>query len=231
MEIRTIGLDLAKQVFQIHGVNEAGGVVVKRRLRRARVISYFASLPACLIGIEACATAHFWARKLRSLGHEVRLMPPQYVKAYVKRGKNDAADAAAICEAVTRPSMRFVPGQDRRATVGLDHAPGPRAAGPAANPADQRGPRAPGRVRSGRGPGALERATAFGEHAGGSARAGARASSPRAPCGSARRGGSTARRGRCSDHGLAQGPPCQPAARHHPRRRAADRHRHRRHRA
>ena len=109
MEITTIGLDLAKHVFQVHGVDEAGQAVMKRRLRRAQVITYFASLPPCLIGMEACATAHFWARELRSLGHEVRLMPPQYVKAYVKRGKNDAADAAAICEAVTRPSMRFVP--------------------------------------------------------------------------------------------------------------------------
>ena len=109
MEITTIGLDLAKQVFQVHGVDEAGDVVVKRRLRRAQVMTYFAALPACLIGMEACATAHFWARELRCLGHEVRLMPPQYVKAYVKRGKNDAADAAAICEAVARPSMRFVP--------------------------------------------------------------------------------------------------------------------------
>jgi transposase len=109
MEITTIGLDLAKHVFQVHGVDEAGHVVVKRRLRRAQVITYFASLPPCLIGMEACATAHFWARELRALGHEVRLMPPQYVKAYVKRGKNDAADAAAICEAVTRPSMRAVP--------------------------------------------------------------------------------------------------------------------------
>ena len=109
MEITTIGLDLAKHVFQVHGVDEAGHTVVKRRLRRAQVITYFASMPPCLIGMEACATAHFRARELRSLGHEVRLMPPQYVKAYVKRGKNDAADAAAICEAVTRPSMRFVP--------------------------------------------------------------------------------------------------------------------------
>jgi transposase len=109
MEITTIGLDLAKHVFQVHGVDEAGHVAVKRRLRRAQVIAYFASLPPCLIGMEACATAHFWARELRGLGHEVRLMPPQYVKAYVKRGKNDAADAAAICEAVTRPSMRVVP--------------------------------------------------------------------------------------------------------------------------
>jgi transposase len=109
MELATIGLDLAKHVFQVHGVDEVGQVVVKRRLRRAQVVSYFASLPPCLVGMEACATAHFWARELRALGHEVRLMPPQYVKAYVKRGKNDAADAAAICEAVTRPSMRFVP--------------------------------------------------------------------------------------------------------------------------
>ena len=109
MEIITIGLDLAKQVFQVHGVDEAGHVVVQRRLRRAQIITYFAALPSCLVGMEACATAHFWARELRSLGHEVRLMPPQYVKAYVKRSKNDAADAAAICEAVTRPSMRFVP--------------------------------------------------------------------------------------------------------------------------
>lgn len=109
MQVTTIGLDLAKHVFQVHGVDEAGHVVLKRRLRRAQVITYFASLPPCLIGMEACATAHFWARELRALGHEVRLMPPQYVKAYVKRGKNDAADAAAICEAVTRPSMRAVP--------------------------------------------------------------------------------------------------------------------------
>lgn len=109
MEITTVGLDLAKHVFQVHGVDGAGHVVVKRRLRRAQIITYFASLPPCLIGMEACATAHFWARELQALGHEVRLMPPQYVKAYVKRGKNDAADAAAICEAVTRPSMRVVP--------------------------------------------------------------------------------------------------------------------------
>ena len=109
MDITTVGLDLAKHVFQVHGLDEAGNILVKRRLRRSQVISFFASLRPCLVGMEACATAHFWARELRSLGHEVRLMPPQYVKAYVRRGKNDAADAAAICEAVTRPSMRFVP--------------------------------------------------------------------------------------------------------------------------
>jgi transposase len=124
MTITTIGLDLAKQVFQVHGVDAAGHVVVERRLRRAQVVPYFASLPPCLIGMEACATAHFWARELQALGHEVRLMPPQYVKAYVKRGKNDAADAAAICEAVTRPSMRFVPvkTEDQQAALLLHRA-------------------------------------------------------------------------------------------------------------
>jgi len=108
-EITTIGLDLAKNVFRVHGVDETGTVVVVKRLRRGQVIGFFASLPQCLIGMEACATAHHWARELAALGHAVRLMPPQYVKAYVKRNKNDAADAAAICEAVKRPSMRFVP--------------------------------------------------------------------------------------------------------------------------
>ena len=109
MTMTTIGLDLAKYVFQVHGVDAEGNVIEKRRLRRSQVIAYFASIPPCLVGMGACATAHFWGRELARLGHEVRLMPPQYVKAYLKRGKNDAADAAAICEAVGRPSMRFVP--------------------------------------------------------------------------------------------------------------------------
>jgi transposase len=108
-EITTIGLDLAKSVFQVHGINEAGGEVTRKRLRRGQMLTFFAGLPPCLVGMEACATAHYWARELRALGHEVRLMAPQYVKAYVKRNKNDAADAEAICEAVRRPSMRFVP--------------------------------------------------------------------------------------------------------------------------
>jgi transposase len=108
MEITTIGLDLAKHVFQVHGVAADGSIVLKKRLRRGQVHTFFAGLQPCLVGMEACATAHFWARELRALGHDVRLMPAQYVKAYVRRGKNDAADAAAICEAVTRPSMRFV---------------------------------------------------------------------------------------------------------------------------
>lgn len=109
MQIVTIGLDIAKSVFQAHGVDEAGAVVLRRRLSRAHLLEFFEKQPRCLIGIEACASAHFWARELGRIGHTVRLIPPSYVKAYLKRQKNDAADAEAICEAVTRPSMRFVP--------------------------------------------------------------------------------------------------------------------------
>lgn len=108
-KISTIGLDIAKHVFQVHGVDTEGAVVVRRKLRRDDVATFFGSLPPCLIGIEACATGHHWARVLMALGHEVRLMPAAYVKPYVKRQKNDANDAEAICEAVTRPTMRFVP--------------------------------------------------------------------------------------------------------------------------
>ena len=109
MQITTIGLDLAKNVFQVHGVDEVGKLTITRQLRRGQLIGFFKKLPPCLVGMEACATAHHWARELIKLGHTVRLMPASYVKAYVKRSKNDAADAAGICEAVTRPSMRFVP--------------------------------------------------------------------------------------------------------------------------
>jgi transposase len=108
-EITTVGLDLAKHVFQVHGVDAEGTTVLRKQLRRGQVLAFFSRLPRCLVGMEACATAHYWARELRALGHEVRLMPAQYVKAYVKRNKNDAADAEAICEAVGRPTMRFVP--------------------------------------------------------------------------------------------------------------------------
>src|SRR5947208_8900072 len=108
-EITTIGLDLAKHVFQVHGIDAEGTTVLRKRLRRNQVLGFFSRLPRCLVGLEACATAQYWARELGALGHEVRLMPPAYVKAYVKRNKNDAADAEAICEAVTRPNMRFVP--------------------------------------------------------------------------------------------------------------------------
>lgn len=108
MQITTIGLDIAKQVFQVHGVDSVGRVMVRRRLRRSELLAWFGGLSPCLVGIESCATAHHWARELIALGHDVRLMPPAYVKPYVKRNKNDASDAEAICEAVTRPSMRFV---------------------------------------------------------------------------------------------------------------------------
>ena len=108
MQVATIGVDLAKHVFQLHAVGPDGSVVLRQKLRRGQMIGFFAKLPPCLVGMEACGSAHHWAREIRALGHEVRLMPAHYVKAYVKRGKNDAADAEAICEAVTRPTMRFV---------------------------------------------------------------------------------------------------------------------------
>jgi len=108
MQITTIGLDIAKNVFQVHGIDATEKVVVRKQLRRGQVLKFFASLPPCLVGMEACATAHYWARELTKLGHEVRLMPAKDVKAYVKRHKNDAVDAEAGCEAVRRPTMRFV---------------------------------------------------------------------------------------------------------------------------
>ena len=106
--VRTVGLDIAKSVFQVHGVDGAGQVVIRRQLKRRYVLAFFDKLPACLVGIEACASSHHWSRELKALGHTVRLMPPAYVKPYVKRQKNDATDAEAICEAVTRANMRFV---------------------------------------------------------------------------------------------------------------------------
>ena len=108
-QVTTIGLDLAKQFFQVHGVDASGAVVLRRRLKRRQVVPFFARLASCLVGLEACATAHHWARTLSALGHAVRLIPPAYAKAYVRRNKTDPADAEAICEAVSRPAMRFVP--------------------------------------------------------------------------------------------------------------------------
>lgn len=121
MQITTVGLDLAKRIFQVHAVDTSGGVVMRKALRRSQVLPFFSRLPPCLIGMEACGTSHHWARELTKLGHEVRLMPPIYVKPYVKRGKNDAVDAEAICEAVTRPTMRFVSmkSADQQATLSL----------------------------------------------------------------------------------------------------------------
>jgi len=121
MEITTIGLDLAKSVFQLHAVDANGAVVWRKKVRRGALLETLAEVPACLVGMEACATAHYWAREISTLGHEVRLMPPVYVKAYLRRQKNDAADAEAICEAVRRPTMRFVPakGAERQAVLVL----------------------------------------------------------------------------------------------------------------
>src|ERR1700676_4147906 len=118
-EVTTIGLDIAKSVFQVHGADVAGAVVIRKRISRAKVLEYFGDLPPCLVGIEACPSAHHWGRELQALGHTVRLIPPSYVKAYLKRSKNDANDAAAICEAVTRPSMRFVPTKSEQQQSGL----------------------------------------------------------------------------------------------------------------
>lgn len=109
MEIATVGIDLAKNVFQVHGINTHGKVELKKQLKRDQMAAFFVNLPACLIGIEACGSAHHWARKLQSMGHTVQLIAPQFVKPYVKTNKNDVADAEAICEAVGRPNMRFVP--------------------------------------------------------------------------------------------------------------------------
>ena len=109
MTITTLGIDIAKSVFQLHGVDADGMIVLQKKLQRGAVLEVLGKLAPCLIGMEACATSHYWAREIAALGHEVRLIPPAYVKPYVKRQKNDAADAEAICEAVTRPNMHFVP--------------------------------------------------------------------------------------------------------------------------
>ena len=121
MQITTIGLDTAKNLFQVHGADAQGRPVLKRKLARGKVLEFFATLPRCLVGLEACAAAHYWARELTKLGHEVRLMPPQYVRAYVKTNKHDAADAEACCEAVQRPGMRFVSvkGEDQQSLLML----------------------------------------------------------------------------------------------------------------
>ena len=147
-EVSTIGIDIAKSVFQVHGVDTDGAVVIRKRVGRTN-LNFFTDLPPCLVGMEACATSHHWARELKRLGHDVRLMPPTYVKAYVKRSKNDAADAAAICEAVTRPSMRFVPNKSARAAKRADAATNAGPPDPSAHAANQRTSCALGRTRAG----------------------------------------------------------------------------------
>ena len=155
-KITTIGLDLAKNVFQVHGVDETARWLCARRLRRSQVLGFFGGMPRCLVGMEACATAHYWARELRALGHEVRLMPPQYVKAYVKRNKNDAADAEAICEAVSRPSMRFVPVKTVEQQSALLMHRGAGSAGSTAHHAGQCIARSLGRIWPYRGTGTAQ---------------------------------------------------------------------------
>ena len=145
-EVSTIGLDIAKSIFQIHGVDADGAVVIRKRITRAKLLEFFATLPACLVGIEACPTAHHWSRRLGALGHTVKLLPPSYVKAYLKRSKNDANDAAAICEAVTRPSTRFVATKSEQQQSCLI-ASQPAASGLSANDAVERDPWAHGRAR------------------------------------------------------------------------------------
>ena len=152
----TIGVDLAKSVFQVHGVDAEGMTVVRRQLRRRQVLPFFEKLPPCLVGMEACATSHHWARELEQLGHRVRLMPPRYVKAYVKNQKSDAADAEAICEAVTRPTMRFVEIKTTEQQSVLILHRTRQMFGALANDADQCDPGAPRGVRD-RGPDRSER--------------------------------------------------------------------------
>src|SRR5215475_11339449 len=136
MQITTIGLDIAKNVFAVHGIDAAEKVVVRKQLRRGPVLAFFKALPPCLVGMEACATSHYWAREFTKLGHEVRLMPAKDVKAYVKRSKNDAADAEAICEAVRRPTM-FRADQVGRTARSVNAAPHARSAHASAYPSDQ----------------------------------------------------------------------------------------------
>ena len=138
MQITTIGLDLAKNVFQVHAIDASEKVVARKQLKRRQVIAYFKALPPCLVGMEACATAHYWARELTKLGHEVRLMPAKDVKAYVKRNKNDTADAEAICEAVRRPTMRFCAGEVGRPARAVNAASHAGSLDASAHPVDQR---------------------------------------------------------------------------------------------
>ena len=151
-EVITIGVDLAKNVFQVHGVDADGGVLFRRQLRRRQVLAFFKKQPPCLVGMEACATAYYWAREIAALGHEVKLMPPRYVKAYVKRNKNDAADAEAILRGRHAADDALCGGEERRAAERADGASDTGTSGPPAHHAGQRDPGAHGRVRGG-GPG------------------------------------------------------------------------------
>ena len=153
MTVVTIGLDIAKSIFQVHGVDDVANTVLRRRLGRADLLPFFAKQPPCVIGMEACSSAHHWARELSRLGHLVRLIPPQYVKPYVKRNKTDAADAEAICEAVARPNMRFVPIKTIEQQSILALASGTGAVGAATDVSSQCDARPSQRIRYRRGQG------------------------------------------------------------------------------
>ena len=155
--VTTVGLDLAKHVFQVHGVDASGRVIIARAFRRKDVLALFAQLPECLVGMEACGSAHHWARELIKLGHDARMMPPAYVKPYVRRQKNDAADAAGICEAVTRPSMRFVGVRTLENQAALMHHKAREMLVAQRTQTDQRSSRASGRDWGHRGAGAQKR--------------------------------------------------------------------------
>mgnify|MGYP002651810414 CR=1 FL=1 len=159
-EVVTVGLDLAKTVFQVHAIAADGAVLIRRKLRRTEVIRFFAKLSPCLVGMEACASAHHWARELIAIGHEVRLMPPAYVKPFVKRQKNDMADAEAICEAADATHDALCSGEERRDPGRGDGLPGPGVADPAAHAGDQRIARPSDRVRSDRATGSGQRCAA-----------------------------------------------------------------------
>ena len=147
-EVGVIGLGLAKHVFQVHGADEAGQVILRKRLRRHRLLAFLGCQSRCVVAMEACASARFRGRELARLGHDVRLIPPAYVHPFVKRQKNDMADAEAICEAAQRPTMRFVAVKSEEAPGGRGDLPHPRLAGPAADAGDQRAWRPHGRVRA-----------------------------------------------------------------------------------
>jgi hypothetical protein len=152
MQITTVGLDIAKNLFQVHGADAQGRVLLKRKLARGKVLEFFATLPACLVGLEACGAAHYRARELTRLGHQGRLMPPQYVRPYVKTNKHDAADAEACCEGGAAPRHAVCPAQGRGPASHAGAAPGARAAAEAAHRHDQRSAGPSGRVRDRRGP-------------------------------------------------------------------------------
>lgn len=147
MTVKAVSLDLAKDIFQVHCVSTTGRRIINKKIKRAKLLSFFETLPRCVVGMEACGSSHHWGRKLRELGHDLRLMPAAYVKPYVKRGKTDAADAEAICEAVRRPTMRFVEikSEDQKAVLAIHRA---RPRRPPAHSGCEYDPKYPSRVRA-----------------------------------------------------------------------------------